>query len=83
MNENRRRHKRDRVLKEGQIVFHHGQCTVNCAVVDISASGARVRVDTALGLPEHFELRLYRGPAYTCRVVWNQGNTLGVEFVFD
>jgi PilZ domain len=55
---------------------------VTCAIVDISESGARLSLEADEPLPEAFMLLLTRnGRAKRhCRLVWRNGQTLGVEF---
>jgi PilZ domain len=55
---------------------------LNCTVIDISPSGAKLAIDAADLVPETFKLRLtrYGHPRYPCRVVWRASNTIGVTF---
>jgi len=54
-----------------------------CEVLDLSATGARLRVDSAdipddnLGLSMTFDVR----KSARCRLVWRDKNVIGVEFV--
>lgn len=53
-----------------------------CWIVDISDSGARLRLQSDCELPQRFHLLLTEtGKARRdCRVVWRDGLILGVEF---
>jgi len=53
-----------------------------CAILDISATGARLALDAECELPQRFILLLTRsGEARRhCRQVWRTGLTVGVEF---
>lgn len=53
-----------------------------CAISDISASGARVHLESERELPERFILLLTRGgeARRVCRLVWRNGTEAGVEF---
>jgi hypothetical protein len=53
-----------------------------CAIADISATGARLVLESERELPERFILLLTRnGDARrNCRVVWRNGLTVGVQF---
>ena len=53
-----------------------------CAVADISASGARLNVDTPQEVPDRFILLLSRSgtPRRVCRTVWRSSNQVGVRF---
>jgi hypothetical protein len=54
-----------------------------CEVVDLSATGARLRVDSAdipgdnLGLSMNFDVNKFT----RCRLIWREKNIIGVEFV--
>lgn len=54
-----------------------------CEVLDLSSTGARLRVQSAdipsddLGLSMTFDVR----KAARCRLVWREKNVIGVEFV--
>jgi hypothetical protein len=53
-----------------------------CAIVDISATGARIVLQSECELPERFILLLTRGGEARrhCRLVWRDGLAAGVEF---
>jgi hypothetical protein len=53
-----------------------------CSISDISASGARIILESARDLPERFFLLLNQsGEARRrCRIVWREGLMVGVEF---
>jgi hypothetical protein len=53
-----------------------------CAILDISATGARIVLEAECELPERFILLLTRsGDARRhCRLVWRNGLSIGVEF---
>ncbi len=53
-----------------------------CVINDISDFGAKLDVENAEGVPEKFLLLLSaRGtPKRKCRVVWRDGEQIGVEF---
>jgi PilZ domain-containing protein len=55
----------------------------SCQMLDMSASGARLKVDEAQLIPDNFLLVLsHTGNLYRqCSVVWREGRTIGVEFV--
>jgi len=57
---------------------------IKCSIADVSASGARIVLQTEQDLPEHFILLLTQsGNAQrNCRVVWRNGLIVGVEFVY-
>ena len=61
----------------------NGSLPLPCLIRDVSASGAKVLVETADDIPDHFLLLLAKknGALRDCRVVWRQGKQLGVEFL--
>ena len=56
---------------------------VECRVVDISESGARIHLARDQELPQIFTLVLTRGrgPRRFCQVLRREGTTLGVRFI--
>jgi hypothetical protein len=78
--ENRRRSARQRVLKRGQIIFNGRTAVIDCTVHDISATGARLRTGSPIGIPDTFDLTIADGPARPCRVVWRKPDQMGIEF---
>jgi diguanylate cyclase (GGDEF)-like protein len=78
----RRRERRQRVLKRGQIVVHELHSTIDCMIRDVSSAGARLRVDCYFAAPSRFELRFVEtGQIRPVRLRWQRGNELGVEFL--
>lgn len=53
-----------------------------CLLVDVSAIGAKLQVETPGDMPEEFAIVLsYRGvPRRNCRVVWRSGEYVAVSF---
>lgn len=73
---------RRRVLKAGIAAFNDRHITVACSVRDVSATGARLRVDSSLTIPDTFELIIeVDGLEANCQVVWRNGNELGARFL--
>ena len=77
----KRRELRRRVLLSGKVVHSLGELTVNCAIQDLSATGARVRLpdDTLVGDPIYL-INMSHGVAWRARVAWRRENRLGLEF---
>lgn len=75
-----RRHPRKRTLKQGQIIFQNGHCIVDCAILDISEGGAKLKPSDTLLCPEHFLLKIKFGPSHNCEVIWQSGDIIGVCF---
>ena len=70
---------RKRVLKAGTIEFGGG--AIDCVVRNLSESGAALRVESQIGIPNRFNLVIqlenYHRP---CEVVWRQEKQIGVRF---
>lgn len=78
---NRRAGKRTRVHKRGRLVLPHLNATVDCIVLDVSASGARLRITSSLVVPEEFDLILpFATEARRVNVRWRRHRELGVIF---
>ena len=66
---------RRRVLKAGIAASNDRHLTIACAVRDLSATGARLRVEGSLSIPDTFELIIeVDGIEANCEVVWRKGN---------
>jgi hypothetical protein len=70
---------RQRVLKTGKIIFNGSASVIDCAVRNVSESGACLMVVNAVVVPAEFTLQ-WDGGSRFCSVVWRQINRLGVEF---
>ena len=75
-----RQHKRFRTLKEGRIIDPPGWTTLDCTIRDISLTGARVQLVSAINIPDEFELLIAREdmiiPAWRR---WQRGISVGLE----
>jgi hypothetical protein len=79
--EQKRAAQRRRVLLGGRLVYSPAELTVECAIVDISESGARVRISGAPLLVEPLYLvNLTHGRAFKARLAWRRANLLGLAF---
>jgi hypothetical protein len=73
---------RRRVLKAAVAASNDRHLTVACAVRDLSATGARVRVEGSVAVPDTFELLVPSdGMEANCEVVWRKANEVGVRFL--
>ena len=67
---------------KGVISYNRGTITIPCVVRDISASGARVRIQGGTAIPAHFDLILpERNESFQCRLIRTAGNEIGMEFI--
>ncbi len=79
--EERRRAPRELTLRTGRITTGRASPAVDCAVLDISATGAQLLVPKDAATPEEFTLVIDPfGNRRDCRVVWRNGARIGVSF---
>lgn len=55
---------------------------IGCVLTDISDSGARIEVENAETVPDHFTLMFTAngGPRRLCKVAWREKGIVGVHF---
>lgn len=81
MPEDRRNHPRNRVLQRGKIVYRNGHSVIDCVLLDLSAGGARLKLPSWLGVPDHFELRIEAGPSHDAAICHRGFEIGGVRFL--
>ena len=72
-----------RVVRQvGRVVQADGSDFGACEMVDISETGAYLKVETPDTLPDQFILLLSKNARVRrqCAVVWRSGNSIGVRF---
>ncbi len=74
-----RRGDRANVLKRAKLVF--GGAILDCTVLDLSASGARLTLGAPARLAGEFALQMPGGSVYAARLRWSRGREIGLEFV--
>jgi hypothetical protein len=80
--EEARRAPRRRMLKAGTVAFNGGHSTTGCTVRDLSSTGARLRADGSVGIPDTFKLIIeLDGLEADCEVVWRKDSEVGARFV--
>jgi hypothetical protein len=79
MRENRRHHRVRMPPTVGRIATDAKAPTLECRIIDISASGACLEVSTPSAVPQRFDLH-HAGSRKKCNVVWKRGYRLGVSF---
>jgi hypothetical protein len=73
---------RRKVFKAGTAASNNRHLTVSCTVRDLSATGARLRVENLASIPDTFELIIaVDGLEASCEVVWRKTNEVGVKFI--
>ena len=82
--DDRRRAARTRALLAGKVIVGDALFTANCTVVNLSATGARVRLsrEAQLGLPLYL-LFLRDGRLMECAVAWRSGDMAGLVFTAE
>ncbi|WP_296524869.1 PilZ domain-containing protein [Rhodoplanes sp.] len=79
--EDRRKTTRARVLKSGRIAVSAKAPKIECAVRNLSDTGACLQVHSGtFGIPREFELQLDGGLRHPCKVMWRTESRLGVSF---
>ncbi len=79
--EGRRKHRRRKTLKSGEIIFDISKSIIKCLILNISEGGAALQVKECPDLPETFDLRIQHSTLYRCTICWRHRNKLGVRFV--
>jgi hypothetical protein len=79
--ENNRNEQRHRILKPGLIVFNNGFSTIECTVRNLSEGGAQLKVESLIGIPDEFDLKLKDAGAARAKIAWKRGTTIGIKFV--
>lgn len=77
----RRNSPRYAVSKNAKILFRNRSCKMNCAVVEISNTGARLHPSDAGLLPNEFELVLAPNQQLKCEAVHRTAEEIGVRFL--
>jgi hypothetical protein len=77
-----RRALRKRVLKEGRIVIRRGWSLINCAIRNISETGACISLTEAeCEVPKEFDLLFVNeSQLVPCEIRWRKGERLGLRF---
>jgi hypothetical protein len=78
---NKRTSARNRVYKEGKIVFANGTFVVDCTIDNLSETGAHLRVQGSSPLPKEFLLvEPSRNVVHKAEIVRRTAKGLGVKF---
>jgi len=73
---------RRRVIKRGVVSINDGAVTHYCAVKDVSSSGAHLKFDWLVMLPERFWLYIeIDGLKVESQTKWRKGLEIGVKFL--
>jgi hypothetical protein len=82
MPNDQRKSRRHLVAHGARVVWDGGSSPQDCRMLDISAHGARLELETAATLPDKFMLLLSHdgGLRRQCSVIWRSENAVGIEF---
>jgi hypothetical protein len=70
-----------KAIKAGQVVTDPSATALDCAIRNISATGALIRFDKPVELPENVELIIVSHNIHVrAHVAWQSGTEAGVEF---
>ena len=76
------RRKRRRPFRHNAWVLRAPQPMQRCSLSDVSEAGARIDVEDARAVPDHFMLLLSKNGSArrVCRVIWRRSKQVGVIF---
>lgn len=81
MTTERRDKNRARMLKRGRIVFRGGHSAIDCVVLDLSPTGAKLKLSQLVQVPETFDLVVDDGPPHRVEVRYRRMDATGVRFL--
>jgi hypothetical protein len=74
---------RHRIFKGAQISFRGLHAAIDCVVRDTSDGGARLAVESSVGVPDRFDLVRENLPTKKCQVVWRHATQIGAKFILE
>ncbi len=70
------------MLLSGKVVYDHGDISQDCVIRDLTDTGARIKLESAVPLPRQIYLIDYKkGIAHLSEVVWSTPPTHGLTFI--
>ena len=78
--EERRRSVRKGLRMSGKMVHKYRRRVVSCVILNLSATGAKLRTANIVDCPDEFELQMTGRRPRECKVVWRSQDALGVKF---
>lgn len=80
----RRSASRYKSFLQGRIFFNNRRSSIDCLIRDFSDSGAKLKFDSMISVPDMVELFIpSKEETYRARVAWRSTDELGVSFNFD
>ncbi|WP_247494232.1 sensor domain-containing diguanylate cyclase [Bradyrhizobium sp. 164] len=70
----------ERTFLAGKIFFNFGQSSIDCVVRRLSEEAATLEMESGLGVPERFQLRVAGRKILACRVIWRSDRQVGAAF---
>ena len=64
-------------------VVQPARAELECDVMNVSRSGAKICVEPGFEVATRFELVFYSGKRFFCDLIWRQGHIIGVRFIPD
>jgi|tagenome__1003787_1003787.scaffolds.fasta_scaffold20810001_2 hypothetical protein len=78
----RRTDSRSRSFLGAKIVFNSRNSSMDCLIRNISPTGARLLLSSAVVIPDEFELQIPKqGRSFRARLAWRRADESGVQFV--
>lgn len=78
--EDQRAAPRQRVLKAATIALDQGG-VISCIIRNLSATGARLEVESPIGIPDEFTLVSSDHVKRRCRIIWRRAKQIGVALI--
>jgi hypothetical protein len=76
--------RRERVFLSARVTLADDPSGLDCTILDISDTGARLAFGHAVSLPREIELEIrQKGRRVRAEVVWSHDNTCGIRFIGD
>ncbi len=70
----------ERTFLSGKIIFNFGQSSIDCVVRRLTEEAATLEMQSGLGVPDRFQLRLAGRDILSSRVIWRSDRQVGVAF---
>jgi hypothetical protein len=77
----KRRVKRQQVLKRGQLIFGFAGSTIDCLIIDETSYGMLIENPLMTDLPERLRVSVAGGATFDAVRRWSMGNKIGLEFI--